>query len=156
MPDANHRASYDLYVRDAFQRNANLPSTSREAILAYRDGLDQVEQMEYYHKMKMKQNQKHAHLVSASPHQEVVAASPKSNYASSVHDNAKEIEEWLLKHLPHLGREDLEEYSKHLVADGFDSLKIIEQELLTEDLSFMKKGHRRVIERQLKGIRGSS
>jgi hypothetical protein len=49
---------------------------------------------------------------------------------------------WLLTHLPNLQEEDAITYFHHLLEDGFDTVDIL-QELLDEDLYFMKKGHRR-------------
>lgn len=65
--------------------------------------------------------------------------------------NYKEVEQWLQKYLPLLQKEDAFNYCKYLVDDGFDCLGMLD-EVLEEDLYFMKKGHRRVLARQLFGI----
>mmetsp|Transcript_24636 Transcript_24636/g.53398 ORF Transcript_24636/g.53398 Transcript_24636/m.53398 type:complete len:180 (-) Transcript_24636:1598-2137(-) len=145
MPDPNQCASYLIHIRDGFNRRAHLASNSREALLAYRDGMEQVEQMEYYHsQMKMKQNEENE-TATDTPKIEIVN-SPLSHDANT----NPPIEQWLLRHLPHLKEADVTKYSQHLVDDGFDSVAFIEEELLEEDLSFMKKAHRRVIARQLR------
>ena len=136
MPDASQRASYLAYVRDGFRRRAHLHPNSREAILAYNDGLDQVESMEYYHsQIALKTEQ-----VPPAPSQMIIPSNTEK----------KDIAQWLLHHLPHLSQEDTTNYSQQLISDGFDSVDFIKQELLAEDLSFMKKAHRRVIERHLR------
>jgi len=159
MPDPNQRATYLIHVRDGFHRRAHLPSDSREALNAYRDGFDQVEQMEYYHsQMKKKQNEKQQ---SASSPGILSQGITRSNTLRTVADvsasddtSNKAIAQWLLQHLPHLNQEDVTTYSKQLIDDGFDSVAFIEEELLVEDVSFMKKAHRRVIERQLRDRSG--
>lgn len=153
IPDSNQRASYRIYVRDAFHRRANIASDSREALVAYRDGLDQVEQMEYYHEqIKMKKNESRIITsTDSSPSQSMSANSAELDNCSAVIGDAYEVVgQWLLRHLPHLSQEDVGNYSKHLVDDGFDSVAFIEKELVPDDLQFMKKAHRRVIERQLR------
>eukprot|EP00578_Thalassiosira_sp_NH16_P013116 CAMPEP_0181124652 /NCGR_PEP_ID=MMETSP1071-20121207/26602_1 /TAXON_ID=35127 /ORGANISM="Thalassiosira sp., Strain NH16" /LENGTH=962 /DNA_ID=CAMNT_0023209985 /DNA_START=207 /DNA_END=3095 /DNA_ORIENTATION=- len=55
-----------------------------------------------------------------------------------------EVERWLRRRLPKLKREDASAYVGHLVDDGFDSEDTL-CALLAEDLSFMKKGHCRVL-----------
>ena len=145
MPDPHQSASYRIYVKDAFLRRAHLPSGSREALMAYKEGLDEVEQMEYYHRqMRIKQNE----MVPCSSGAQL----KHTTNIPSLRNNT--IEEWLLKHLPHLKGEDLQQYTQNLVNDGFDSISLIENELLAEDLSFMKKGHRIVVERRLKDWKG--
>lgn len=136
MPDPSQRASYLASVRDGFRRRAHLHPNSREAILAYTDGLDQVESMEYYHsQIALKTGQV-----------------PPASSQMIIHSNTekKDIAQWLLHHLPHLSQEDTTNYSQQLISDGFDSVDFIKQELLAEDLTFMKKAHRRVIERHLR------
>ena len=64
-----------------------------------------------------------------------------------------EVAQWLLSYLPHLHEEDVSQYSKCLIDDGFDSAAFIEEELTEEDIFFMKKAHRRVLMRQLIKLR---
>lgn len=150
MPDPSTREGYRIYVRDGFYRNTQLIPDSREALSAYRDAVDQVEQMEYYHSLvqqKRNEEKQKASGISASVqsiHANNVLAS--NQYASTT---KKDIEEWLLQHLPHLSKDDLIQYSQKLVDDGFDSVPFLELELLADDILFMKKAHRRVIERYL-------
>ena len=159
MPDFNQRGAYLIYVRDSFHRTSHLPLNSREALMAYRDGIEQVEQMEYYHsQMKIKQNERQQ---AFSVNETQPSAASNSNASDKKEDELEtrqqqyrdatsSIQEWLLQLLPHLNEEDATNYSKHLVDDGFDSIPFIKEELLLEDLHFMKKAHRRVIERKLK------
>ena len=159
MPDFNQRGAYLIYVRDSFHRTSHLPLNSREALVAYRDGLDQVEQMEYYHsQMKIKQNERQQAFSGNETQPSVISNSNTSDQnedeletrQQQYGDAISSIQEWLLHLLPHLNEEDATNYSKHLVDDGFDSIPFIKEELLVEDLHFMKKAHRRVIERKLK------
>ena len=159
MPDFNQRGAYLIYVRDSFHRTSHLPLNSREALVAYRDGLDQVEQMEYYHsQMKIKQNERQQAFSGNETQPSVISNSNTSDQnedeletrQQQYGDAISSIQEWLLQLLPHLNEEDATNYSKHLVDDGFDSIPFIKEELLVEDLHFMKKAHRRVIERNLK------
>ncbi|KAL7440139.1 hypothetical protein ACHAXH_007875 [Discostella pseudostelligera] len=150
MPDPNQRASYRIYVSDAFRRHKCMPSNSREAIFAYRDGMDQVDQMEYYQKqMKIKRDEKPRGTTSSVDHTETETI---ENDTYSIHQSNSNnaISQWLLSHLPHLNQDDLEKYSRRLLEDGFDSVEFIEKELLVEDLDYMKKAHRRVIERYIR------
>ena len=162
MPDFNQRGAYLIYVRDSFHRTSHLPLNSREALVAYRDGLDQVEQMEYYHsQMKIKQNERQQAFSGNETQPSVISNSNTSDQnedeletrQQQYGDAISSIQEWLLQLLPHLNEEDATNYSKHLVDDGFDSIPFIKEELLVEDLHFMKKAHRRVIERKLKECR---
>ncbi len=59
-----------------------------------------------------------------------------------------DVEKWILGILPHLQQDDVVYYSKCLISDGFDSSDMLE-ELLEEDLYFMKKAHRRTMYRRL-------
>ena len=144
IPDATRRESYRIYVKDAFHRRSKILFDSREALMSYRDGLEQVESMEYYHDQK---NNQRIISISAFPTAWQPIVSQSTNSMSS---SEKEVSKWLLQYLPHLNEEDLSKYSKHLVDYGFDTVKLIEQELIADDLIFMKKAHRRVIARQLK------
>ena len=164
MPDFNQRGAYLIYVRDSFHRTSHLPLNSREALMAYRDGIEQVEQMEYYHsQMKIKQNERRQafSVNETQPSSEVSninTSDQKENELLETRrqqhgDATSSIQKWLLQLLPHLNEEDATNYSKHLVDDGFDSIPFIKEELLVEDVHFMKKAHRRVVERKLKGWR---
>lgn len=127
-----------------------MPSDSREALAAYRDGLDQVEQMDYYHEqMKVKKQHERQMVSSTDSSQPVRSNTTKIDNSSLENDANKIIAQWLLQYLPHLNQEDVAKYCKHLVDDGFDSVGFIEKELVSGDLHFMKKAHRRVMERQL-------
>jgi hypothetical protein len=55
------------------------------------------------------------------------------------------IESFLKEAVPFLYPIDIQTYTKLLVDDGFDSIPILENELLLEDLNFMKKAHARAL-----------
>lgn len=58
------------------------------------------------------------------------------------------VERWLVAILPHLQQDDVVHYCQCLISDGFDSLDMLE-ELIADDLYFMKKAHQRVMSRRL-------
>jgi len=60
------------------------------------------------------------------------------------------VQEWLQSFLPNIYPADLELYSLLLVKEGFDSIEMLEEELLEEDLQFMKTAHRRALLRRVK------
>jgi hypothetical protein len=55
------------------------------------------------------------------------------------------IESFLKEAVPHLYPIDIQTYTKQLVNDGFDSIPMLESQLLLEDLHFMKKAHARAL-----------
>lgn len=57
------------------------------------------------------------------------------------------VETWLLTALPELHPNDLSVYSHRLMGDGFDSLTLLQMDLVQADLEFMKKAHKRAIVR---------
>jgi hypothetical protein len=57
------------------------------------------------------------------------------------------VEKWLQKALPQLHEDDVSMYSTQLITDGFDSYAMLENELIMEDVEFMKKAHRRALVR---------
>lgn len=59
-----------------------------------------------------------------------------------------DVERWIIGILPHLRQEDVSYYCKCLISDGFDSFEMLE-ELMVDDLHFMKKAHKRVMSRRL-------
>jgi hypothetical protein len=65
----------------------------------------------------------------------------------------EKVMDWLTSQLPHLCSEDATKYCQCLIDDGFDSVEFIEEELLEEDLDFMKRAHRRVLMRLLEKLR---
>lgn len=60
----------------------------------------------------------------------------------------EDVERWLVAILPHLQQNDVVHYCQCLISDGFDSLEMLE-ELIADDLYFMKKAHQRVMSRRL-------
>ena len=112
--------------------------------------------MEYYLQMKVKQNEVRQESISlpnissASGDDAKESISLPNKSSTSGETSKSHISEWLLEVLPHLNEGDVTTYTWHLVDDGFDSISFMKEELLAEDLSFMKKAHRRVIERKMK------
>mmetsp|Transcript_15430 Transcript_15430/g.32770 ORF Transcript_15430/g.32770 Transcript_15430/m.32770 type:complete len:189 (+) Transcript_15430:1514-2080(+) len=154
IESASQRETYMLYVRDGFRRNADFPRNSREAVLAYQDGLEQVEQMEYYQRMaKMKHYAAPRNIepnpalrASAMAKQPSTPTEKNTKNHSSIHQN---VSKWLVLNLPHLHADDVEEYTRCLIDDGFDAEEFIVEELREDDLNFMKKAHRRALMRQI-------
>jgi hypothetical protein len=152
--DHNQRKTFFEYTRDGFRRRRHLHPDSREAYLAYDDALEQVKSMEYYQQMqtlKLKENKnKHpfnniSRGASSTPESSSIQAAPVLENTQVAH--------WLLSQFPHMHKEDASEYATQLYNLGFDSVAFIEEELIEEDLSFMKTAHRRVLMRQLLKIR---
>lgn len=54
---------------------------------------------------------------------------------------------WLSQALPDLLPSDLDMYSNTLVQDGFDSMTLLENDIIHDDLNFMKKAHKRALVR---------
>jgi hypothetical protein len=151
IPDLSQRATYDIYLRGSFKGKGNLVPNSREAIMAIEDAVEQLESMDYYHSIREEKERRqtetddtakspsstpnHHHLVSTSGSITSMAASEKSTI----------VEKWLTEALPQLHADDIAAYSSLLVEDGFDSVEVLETELLAEDLDFMKKAHRRAL-----------
>lgn len=55
------------------------------------------------------------------------------------------VQNWLTKTLPQLYADDAAIYARSFVKEGFDSVQMLEGELLGDDLAFMKKAHRRAL-----------
>ncbi|KAL9179026.1 hypothetical protein ACHAXT_000068 [Thalassiosira profunda] len=60
----------------------------------------------------------------------------------------QEVDQWLQSLLPSLRKQDAAKYCVCLIDDGFDCLETLD-ELLEEDLHFMKIGHKRTLLRKL-------
>ncbi len=154
--DPNQRSTFFEYAKDGFRSRKHLHPDSREAHLAYTDALEQVESMEYYQQMaRIKQDKinptthiRDGSKFSSSLRTETSSTGSKLTSSSHAKDNT-EVKEWLLSHLPHLHNEDVSNYTTKLHELGFDSVAFIEEELLDEDLQFMKKAHRRVVMRKI-------
>jgi len=56
---------------------------------------------------------------------------------------------WLLTNLPQLQEEDAIAYFNCLLEDGFDSIDMLDEVVLEEDLYFMKRGHQRALMRSI-------
>ena len=84
---------------------------------------------------------------------EVVKQSNDFNQAAASEDQVEdeqfdEVKTWLLSYLPRLSSSDTVRYIDVLIEDGFDCLAMLD-ELIDEDISFMKKAHKRSMSRQL-------
>ncbi len=66
----------------------------------------------------------------------------------SVVNREQVVRAWLLKYLPTLREDDLNLYTHRLVEDGFDSVDMLEHELVEDDLAFMRKAHKRSMGRK--------
>lgn len=75
------------------------------------------------------------------------AGEEKFGGAAALRTDVKEqtIESFLKEAVPFLYSLDIQTYTKHLVDDGFDSVPMVVNELLREDLHFMKKAHARAV-----------
>ena len=60
-----------------------------------------------------------------------------------------EVMYWLLTHLPNLQEEDAISYFHQLLEDGFDNIDMLQEQLVEDDLLFMKKAHRRALLRSV-------
>ena len=126
-------------TRDSLGRRASLPVNSRESYIAHRDGVVQVESMEYYQSMAKK--------CAQGRQTETVSIASAANQITDFASQKEEVMSWIRLQLPLIQQPDLDNYSRRLIEDGFDSIQFIEQELTLNDVDFMKKAHRRVIAR---------
>jgi hypothetical protein len=154
--DPNQRSTFFEYAKDGFRSRKHLHPDSREARLAYTDALEQVASMEYYQQMARIKNDKinpTTHNIRDSSKFSSLGTETSSTgsalTSSSQTTENTEVKEWLLSQLPHLHNEDVSTYTTKLQELGFDSVAFIEEELLDEDLQFMKKAHRRVVMRKI-------
>jgi hypothetical protein len=151
IPDPSQRATYDIVVRDRFQGKGDLVPHSREAIRAIEDGIEQLESMNYYHSIREEKEQGHtethgtAKSPSSTPNHRHLVSTSGSITSMAASEKSTIVEKWLREALPQLHVDDIAAYSSLLVADGFDSVEVLETELLAEDLDFMKKAHRRAL-----------
>ena len=72
----------------------------------------------------------------------------ETNEGNEVCSTYNDMEKWLLTYLPHLKKEDLFNYCRCLEMNGFDSVDVLKF-LRTDDLHFMKEGHRRALMEQI-------
>ena len=140
--DPEKKQMYESVARDYFRKNMTLPVGSREAYNAYRDGIDQVESMEYYQSMAKCARGGQATTIPRPSVAPVNAANPISTECQR-----EEVMGWIRLQLPCIQQPDLDNYSRRLIEDGFDSIHFIEQELTIDDVDFMKKAHKRAIAR---------
>ena len=111
--------------------------------------------MEYYQDMqatKLKENKN-----KYPPNYFVRDTSASTDTSSSIQttptSEKTEVLQWLHSQLPHMSKDDASDYATQLHDLGFDSVAFIEEELIEDDLSFMKTAHKRVLMRRLSEIR---
>lgn len=157
--DVGQRMTYLDYLNDGFNRKTNLPPNSREAIVAYQHGVDQVTDMEYYQQMAKSKYEQGANNnksnASSFIAEEGATNAAQAQEIDSIEDQSSHVEilSWLKLQLPHLREDDAASYCKCLIEQGFDSVAFIDKELMDDDLDCMKKAHRRVLMRQLNNKR---
>ena len=60
-------------------------------------------------------------------------------------EKEKTVQSFLITSLPSIYMDDLRDYTKRLVDEGFDSLQMLTEQLEEDDLDFMKKAHKRAL-----------
>ena len=60
-------------------------------------------------------------------------------------EKEKTVQSFLITSLPSIYMDDLRDYTKRLVEEGFDSLQMLTEQLEEDDLDFMKKAHKRAL-----------
>jgi len=157
IPEPDHRLEYEKYTRQGFRDKRKLVEGSRQAIVALEDAREQLERMNYYHSIRegkeaarqqqQKENSKdHIMLTENVTHITTNTATTITPTLSS--PTIKMIHTWLEKALPQLSDPDKNHYTTCLLEDGFDSMDLLQKDLVPgQDLEFMKKGHQRAIRR---------
>ena len=142
IPDADQRSMYHLYVRDGFQKRKQMSQSSITTIRAIEDTREQLERMNYYHSIRDERTNQQSSTITISQMEQPIGGEP-----STIEKKKRIIvTSWLLENIPHLHNDDVENYTTNLIQDGFDSLFMLENELLESDLKhFMKKAHQRVL-----------
>mmetsp|Transcript_17597 Transcript_17597/g.28797 ORF Transcript_17597/g.28797 Transcript_17597/m.28797 type:complete len:180 (-) Transcript_17597:1303-1842(-) len=151
--DYNQRATFFEYTRDGFRRRRHLHPDSREAHIAYQDALEQVKSMEYYQDIQATKLMEEKNKLPPNYFSKDTTSTDTSSIQTTPISGKTQVVQWLLSQLPHMCKEDASEYAAKLHDLGFDSVAFIEEELIEDDLSFMKTAHRRVLMRQLSEIR---
>lgn len=167
IPDADQRYTYEAYVKDGFRSKMHLPSDTRQAVAAVQDAQEQLERMNYFHSIRESKQRDDAtnnvdHDKEASINQKgeadgIDASSkqpiqPTSDGGAASLEKEQVVRDWIQQVLPSLYSDDLATYSAHLLDEGFDSVEMLEQELLDTDLLFMKTAHRRVVMRKIRQL----
>ena len=83
----------------------------------------------------------------------VVSSSDVSTENAGELSGEEEVMDWLLTYLPDLKEEDAVLYFKNLIEDGFDNAENLREIQDESDISFMKKGHQRVLLQSLESER---
>ena len=76
-----------------------------------------------------------------------VTGRPLTSHTSMLSCRRQIVGTWLTVALPDLHPDDQAAYSQILLDQGFDSLSLLENEILEHDLNFAKKAHKRAIVR---------
>ena len=151
IPDPAQRQMYDIYLKTSFRAKQHLVPESRQAIFAIDDAREQLERMNYFHSIR--EEKQRQQQVSKASNDKVVRPAPTLTKDPTNANSTKKgvVQNWLKEALPHLHDDDLTRYTSRLVEDGFDSVELLETDLVEEDMDFMKKAHRRALIR-VKGI----
>lgn len=148
IPDADQRSMYYFYVRDGFQKRKQMPHSSMTTTRVIEDTKEQVERMNYYHSIREKKKRTNQQSSNVTISMEPIINDSKNESTTAMTMKKKRtiVTSWLLEQVPHLHNDDVENYTTNLIQDGFDSLYMLENELLESDLQhFMKKAHQRVL-----------
>ena len=158
IPDPAQRQMYDTYLKTSFRAKRHLFPESREAVSAIDDAREQLDQMNYYHFIREEKERQEKGEVASKHSDEILSSRTETVQDSETKEDAAVnnvkhviVKTWLEEALPHLHSDDLNYYTSQLVDDGFDSVELLDTELLIEDLDFMKKAHRRALSRK-KGL----
>lgn len=157
------------YTREGFRDKASsvVPS-SKEATRAIRDAEEQLERMNYYHSIREAKERGDESPAKSGHVNTTVGTGERiiSNADTYVHETSPQtqsdaiksddplrtekravVEAWILGALPELHPDDTASYTLRLLEDGFDSLSLLQTDLILEDLDFMKMAHQRAITR---------
>lgn len=153
IPAASQRDMYLQYTRDGFRGRRGLYAGEAAATRALCDAEEQLERMNYYHGIReqKEQEQQAAAAVSGGSLKAGTMTTTTETLESTngapdeSNDRQQLVASWLRHALPDLSNEDATSYSHELVASGFDSLELLQHDLLEEDLNFMKVAHKRAI-----------
>uniref|UniRef100_A0A7S4S2N0 Complex 1 LYR protein domain-containing protein n=1 Tax=Ditylum brightwellii TaxID=49249 RepID=A0A7S4S2N0_9STRA len=173
IPSIEQRLMYQEYVQEGFRRKRDLWANTPQALAAISDAQEQLERMNYYHsirEMKREEERKknQSHFIEQqetawgenqtkeeetsetenqmyNEEQKIEKSSHTTFCAPSEKEKFNIVSKWLTSTLPHLHNDDHIVYTKFFIQDGFDSIAMLEEELMEEDLSFMKKAHRRAL-----------
>ena len=152
IPNLDYKQTYNIYVKESFRSKTSVASLQARID----DGREQLERMNYYLSIaKLKCDNSDSSLTNSVDDEKVTMIQDASN-GSHKSTRMEPVKKWMQASLSFLNPSDIDHYVDKLFADGFDSVQIIKMELRDEDLGFMKKAHRRALNRYLSEIRHES